>query len=151
MTRLASAQRRAIWALVILLSALSALYIAGPWLAPMPMCPSCGIYMFLYVFLPLLVIAVFILLVLLPHRPAPSPAPRDDKSGEIIIKLLPKAEREIYGELTRRGGEALLSDIAKALGLRKVRAWRAARRLEEKGLVEIEKIRGRIVIRTRKS
>jgi hypothetical protein len=40
--------------------------------------------------------------------------------------------------LVKHGGEALVATVAKELGLNKLRAWRAAQRLQEKGLVILE-------------
>lgn len=67
----------------------------------------------------------------------------------IIANLLREPERSIYIKVYDKGGEAQLSEIAKELGLRKLRAWRAAQRLAEKKLVVLEKQAGRLVVRLR--
>lgn len=65
----------------------------------------------------------------------------------IITNLLKEPDRSIYIKVYEKGGEAFLSEVAKELGLRKLRAWRAAQRLAEKKLVALEKRAGRLVVR----
>lgn len=67
----------------------------------------------------------------------------------VISNLLKEPERSIYIKVYDKGGEAYLSEVAKELGLRKLRAWRAAQRLAEKKLVTLEKKSGRLVVRLR--
>ncbi|MCX8137990.1 helix-turn-helix transcriptional regulator [Pyrobaculum aerophilum] len=67
----------------------------------------------------------------------------------IIANLLREPERSIYIKVYEKGGEAQLSEVAKELGLRKLRAWRAAQRLAEKKLVVLDKKAGRLVVRLR--
>ncbi|MCY0889710.1 MAG: hypothetical protein OWQ51_01800 [Pyrobaculum arsenaticum] len=67
----------------------------------------------------------------------------------VISNLLREPERSIYIKIYEKGGEAYLSEVAKELGLRKLRAWRAAQRLAEKNLVVLEKKSGRLVVRLR--
>ena len=71
--------------------------------------------------------------------------------ARILASLLREPERSMYLKLVDHGGEAFVAQIAKELGLNKVKAWRAAQRLQEKGLVELEKIKGRLVMRLRSS
>ncbi|AEA12521.1 hypothetical protein TUZN_1040 [Thermoproteus uzoniensis 768-20] len=70
---------------------------------------------------------------------------------EMLASLLREPDRSMYLKLVAHGGEAPVAQIAKELGLNKVRAWRAAQRLQEKGLVELEKTKGRLVMRLRSS
>ncbi len=67
----------------------------------------------------------------------------------VIASLLREPDRSMYMYLVKHGGEALVATVAKELGLNKLRAWRAAQRLQEKGLVILEKHRGRLVMRLR--
>ena len=66
-----------------------------------------------------------------------------------VLKLLPKAEREVLEYVIKSGGEVFQYQIMRDLGLSKVQAWRIVRRLEEKGLVEIVKVKGRNIVRLR--
>ena len=68
---------------------------------------------------------------------------------EMILSLLKEPDRSMYLKLVQHGGEAPAAAIAKELGLNKVRAWRAAQRLQEKGLVVLEKRGGRLIMRLR--
>jgi biotin operon repressor len=63
-----------------------------------------------------------------------------------ILKLLPSQEREVLEYVIKAGGEVFQYQIMRDLGLSKVRAWRIVRRLEEKGLVEVSKVKGRNVV-----
>jgi uncharacterized membrane protein len=74
---------------------------------------------------------------------------RSEADASVIISLLREPERSMYLSLIKHGGEALVATVARELGLNKVRAWRAAQRLEEKGLVVLEKRGGRLVMRLR--
>ncbi|BDR92906.1 helix-turn-helix transcriptional regulator [Vulcanisaeta souniana] len=47
----------------------------------------------------------------------------------------------------RASGEVFQYQIMKDLGLSKVQAWRIVRRLEEKGLVEVIKVKGRNIVK----
>ncbi|MFP3297078.1 MAG: MarR family transcriptional regulator [Vulcanisaeta sp.] len=67
-----------------------------------------------------------------------------------ILKLLPSQEREVLEYVIKAGGEVFQYQIMRDLGLSKVRAWRIVRRLEEKGLVEVSKVKGRNVVKLRK-
>ena len=67
----------------------------------------------------------------------------------VIANLLREPERSIYIRVYEKGGEAVLAEVAKELGLRKLRAWRAVQRLAEKNLVFLEKQAGRLVVRLR--
>jgi uncharacterized membrane protein len=67
-----------------------------------------------------------------------------------ILKLLPSQEREVLEYVIKAGGEVFQYQIMRDLGLSKVRAWRIVRRLEEKGLVEVSKVKGRNVVELRK-
>lgn len=139
----------AILAAAALIAAAVALSLA----MPMPMCPSCRVYMGFYMALPLataLAIALVIYAALYGRRPPAQRAEAPPGDAALITKLLPKPERDIYLELARRGGEAPLSEVAKSLGLRKVRAWRAAKRLEEKGLVKSVKVKGRVILKIKR-
>ncbi|ABO08158.1 helix-turn-helix transcriptional regulator [Pyrobaculum calidifontis] len=66
-----------------------------------------------------------------------------------VINLLREPDRSIYIKVYEKGGEVSLSEVAKELGLNKLRAWRAAQRLAEKELVYLEKRSGRLVVRLR--
>ncbi|WP_148682884.1 helix-turn-helix transcriptional regulator [Pyrobaculum ferrireducens] len=67
----------------------------------------------------------------------------------VVANLLREPERSIYIKIYEKGGEAVLAEVARELGLRKLRAWRAAQRLAEKNLVVLEKQAGRLVVRLR--
>ncbi len=66
-----------------------------------------------------------------------------------VLKLLPKAEREVLEYVVKSGGEVFQYQIMRELGLSKVQSWRIVRRLEEKGLVEVTKVKGRNIVRLR--
>ncbi|WP_143615291.1 hypothetical protein [Thermoproteus sp. CP80] len=67
---------------------------------------------------------------------------------EMILSLLKEPDRSMYLKLVQHCGEAPAAAIAKELGLNKVRAWRAAQRPQEKGLVVLEKRGGRLIMHT---
>ncbi|WP_292000438.1 MarR family transcriptional regulator [Caldivirga sp.] len=67
-----------------------------------------------------------------------------------LLKLLPRQERVVLEYIVKSGGEVYQYQIARDLGLSKVRAWRIIRRLEEKGLVEVVKVKGRNIVKLRK-
>ncbi|GGP18830.1 hypothetical protein GCM10007981_00060 [Thermocladium modestius] len=67
-----------------------------------------------------------------------------------VLKLLPEQERRVVEYLMEAGGEAFQYKMARDLSLDKVKSWRIIRRLEEKGLVEVDKVKGRNLIRLRK-
>jgi hypothetical protein len=64
---------------------------------------------------------------------------RGEADASVIIPLLREPERSMYLSLIKHGGETPVVTVARELGLNKVRAWRAAQRLEEKDLVILEK------------
>ncbi|MGC8606239.1 MAG: helix-turn-helix transcriptional regulator [Vulcanisaeta sp.] len=70
----------------------------------------------------------------------------DDYYGR-VLKLLPKAEREVLEYVIKSGGEIFQYQIMRDLGLSKVQAWRIVHRLEEKGLLEVVKVKGRNIVR----
>ncbi|MEM1596997.1 MAG: hypothetical protein QW598_00815 [Pyrobaculum sp.] len=107
---------------------------------PSPMFP-------VFILLSLVSVGIFYLFFSLSgFKPAESP-PRGWQ--RVIAQLLKEPERSIYLKVFEKGGEAQLSEVAKELGLRKLRAWRAAQRLAEKKLVYLEKRAGRLVVRLR--
>jgi len=82
-----------------------------------------------------------------PLAETASPAPFPDDQ---VLNLLTEQERRVVEYLIKAGGEAFQYKIARDLSLNKVKSWRIIRRLEEKGLVEVDKVRGRNLIRLRK-
>lgn len=66
----------------------------------------------------------------------------------VVAQLLKEPERSLYLKIYERGEVA---EVAKELGLTKVRAWRAVQRLKDKGLIELEKKAGRLVARVARS
>ncbi len=65
------------------------------------------------------------------------------------ISLRPE-EEEVLRRLRSRGGEAFQHEIAKEMGLPKTTMWRLVRRLESKGLIEIEKRYGMNYLRLKR-
>lgn len=70
-------------------------------------------------------------------------------SAPEIINLKPE-EKRIIGILESKGGEAFQSEITRLLGLPKTTAWRYVKRLEEKGMVIVEKLHGMNYVRLRR-
>lgn len=66
-----------------------------------------------------------------------------------VAKLLPSQERVVFEYIVKSGGEVYQYQIMRDLKLSKVKAWRIVRRLEEKGLVEVTKVKGRNVVKLR--
>ncbi|WP_291764591.1 helix-turn-helix transcriptional regulator [Caldivirga sp. UBA161] len=64
-----------------------------------------------------------------------------------VLRLLPKAEREVLEYVIKSGGEVFQYQIMREMGLSKVQSWRIVRRLEEKGLVEVVKVKGRNIVK----
>ncbi len=64
-----------------------------------------------------------------------------------VLKLLPKAEREVLEYVIKSGGEVFQYQIMRDLGLSKVQTWRIVHRLGEKGLVKVIKVKGRNIVK----
>lgn len=67
--------------------------------------------------------------------------------AEVVRRLLPDLERRILDNIIKNGGEVSQSDIARSLKLNKVRTWRVVQRLQQKGLIEVYKAKGRNIVR----
>jgi len=80
--------------------------------------------------------ALAALALLLAKRRRPPPA---EHALAIEESALDDVDRKIIEELKARGGKALQSELAKALGLPKSTAWRHVKKLERLGLVETKK------------
>lgn len=64
-----------------------------------------------------------------------------EKSEEISIsEELSEVEKRIVEIIKERGGSVLQSELYKILGIPRTTLWRAVKRLEEKGIVRIEKV-----------
>lgn len=74
--------------------------------------------------------------------------PSEPRSNE-VLKLLPEQERRMMEYIIKAGGEVFQYQAARDLSLSKVQSWRIVRRLEEKGLVTVVKVKGRNVIKLR--
>ncbi len=61
------------------------------------------------------------------------------KAAKISESDLDSLERDIISELLRRGGQALQSDLVKALDAPRATIWRRLRRMESEGKVELVK------------
>ncbi|MEL9991239.1 MAG: hypothetical protein QXP98_08395 [Thermoproteus sp.] len=112
------------------------------------MCPMmghmCGFPSLMFpIFLTSTIAAAVVLYMYYSYRPVES---RPSGLYRVVADLLKEPDRSIYLKLYEKGGEAQLAEIAKELGLRKLRAWRAAQRLAEKNLIGIEKRSGRLVL-----
>ncbi|CCC81115.1 helix-turn-helix transcriptional regulator [Thermoproteus tenax] len=66
---------------------------------------------------------------------------------EVVRRLLPDLERKVLDYIIKNGGEVSQSDIARSLKLNKVRTWRVVQRLQQKGLIEVYKAKGRNIVR----
>ncbi|MFN3805059.1 MAG: helix-turn-helix transcriptional regulator [Pyrobaculum sp.] len=91
----------------------------------------------LYIFLLFTSIIVYLLL-----------RPRQGRVEKVVDQLLREPDRSIYLKIYERG-EVSVAEVAKELGLNKVKAWRAAQRLKDRGLIDLEKKAGRLVARLR--
>ncbi len=82
-----------------------------------------------------------------------SPNSNGDALSDLSMarKLLPRLERRVLDYIVENGGEVSQASIARDLGLSKVRTWRIVQRLEKKGLVEVYKVKGRNMVRIRRS
>jgi hypothetical protein len=78
-------------------------------------------------------------------------SPQPTGKGPDVLKLLPRQEREVLEYIIKSGGEVYQYQVMRDLKLSKVRAWRIVRRLEEKGLVEVVKVKGRNIVRLRRN
>lgn len=123
----------------------------------------CGTMVYYPLLLPALLMVIGILLVLAPLVILKSHSTNSlvsqanghgsTYSGEIndqygsILRLLPKSERDVLKYIIDSGGEAYQYQIMRELNLSKVRAWRIVRRLEEKGLVKVVKVKGRNLVK----
>ncbi|GAB6944842.1 hypothetical protein JCM14467A_16240 [Vulcanisaeta sp. JCM 14467] len=124
----------------------------------------CGMMVYYPLFLPVVLIVIGAVMIIIPMalistKPQGLGQPRQFTSAENttvsdtndyygrVLKLLPKAEREVLEYVIRSGGEVFQYQIMRDLGLSKVQAWRIVRRLEEKGLVEVTKVKGRNIVR----
>ena len=58
---------------------------------------------------------------------------------EILLKFLAKEDAEVLKLLRQKGGMTTQSEIAKEIGLTRLRAHRAVRRLEDRGIIHVEK------------
>ena len=58
---------------------------------------------------------------------------------DIIFKFLAKEDREVLRLLLEKGGMTTQSEIAKANNMSRLRAHRAVRKLEERGIVHVER------------
>ncbi|ABW02309.1 helix-turn-helix transcriptional regulator [Caldivirga maquilingensis] len=68
---------------------------------------------------------------------------------ERVLRLLPRQERDVLRYIVKSGGEVYQYQLTRDLGLSKVRVWRIVKRLEEKGLVEVVKVKGRNIIKVK--
>lgn len=128
----------------------------------------CGMMMYYPLFLPLALLTVGIITVIAPiilirstgntqglsyAAMRETAAKGDSVTGysndyySKVLRLLPKTEREVLEYVIKSGGEVFQYQIMKDLGLSKVQAWRIVRRLEEKGLVEVIKVKGRNIVK----
>ncbi len=119
----------------------------------------CGMMMYYPLVLPITILAIGIALIIVPvmlmRKPGTQVGDGSMGSGGVtssvvgsdVLKLLPKAEREVMEYIMKSGGEVYQYQIMKDLGLSKVRAWRIVRRLEEKGLVDVIKVKGRNLVK----
>ncbi len=64
----------------------------------------------------------------------------EDETTHTLSEELSEVEKKIIEILKDRGGSVLQSELYKILGIPRTTLWRAVRRLEEKGLVRIEKV-----------
>ncbi|AFA39857.1 hypothetical protein Pogu_1830 [Pyrobaculum oguniense TE7] len=111
-----------------------------------PFCPFPSPMLPVFTLLTLLTVAVLHIFFLYGFKPVKT---QPQGLHFIIANLLREPERSIYIKVYEKGGEAQLSEVAKELGIRKLRAWRAAQRLAEKNLVILDKKAGRLVVRLR--
>lgn len=95
-------------------------------------------------------IAIIISVLLAARQPVPN-QPQREAINDSILRLLPEQERRVMEYLEKSGGEAFQYQVARDLAMSKVKSWRIIKRLEEKGLVEIVKVRGRNVVKIRGS
>ena len=58
---------------------------------------------------------------------------------EIIMKFLSNEDKEVMKLLLEKGGMTTQSEIAKANNMSRLRAHRAVRKLEERGIIHVEK------------
>jgi len=82
------------------------------------------------------------------RHPIPSQA-RHEAIDDSVLRLLPEQERRVMEYLEKSGGEAFQYKVARDLAMSKVKSWRIIKRLEEKGLVEVVKVKGRNVVKIR--
>ncbi len=131
---------------VIALSVVIALILDLIYVRVMPHCwfyPSPMAIVFFFMSLIALIAAIFLL-----GTPSRSRATVKE-DYERMLKLLPEAEKDVFKYLLEKGGEVQQAQISKDLGLSKVRTWRIVQRLQEKGLVEVRKVKGRVLVRVK--
>ena len=118
----------------------------------------CGAMLYYPLILPVTLLVIGIILLALPFtllrmRSTYTSADQNVKAPIIgnmdYLKLLPRQERLVIEYVIKSGGEVYQYQLTRDLGLSKVKAWRIVRRLEEKGLVEVVKVKGRNIIRLR--
>jgi uncharacterized membrane protein/biotin operon repressor len=93
-------------------------------------------------------IVIIISSLLAARQPIPSQA-RHEAIDDSVLRLLPEQERRVMEYLEKSGGEAFQYKVARDLAMSKVKSWRIIKRLEEKGLVEVVKVKGRNVVKIR--
>ncbi|WP_069807941.1 helix-turn-helix transcriptional regulator [Vulcanisaeta thermophila] len=119
----------------------------------------CGPMMYYPLFLPLSLLTIGIALIVMPavlgrqvatdHGVSVNASPKPSDGVNQVLKLLPRQEREVLDYIIKNGGEVYQYMITRDLGLNKVRVWRIIKRLEEKGLVEVTKVKGRNLVRVK--
>jgi len=113
--------------------------------------PHCWVYpspmAVVFFFMSLIALITMLFLLKTPGRSEVKTVVKEDY--ERMLKLLPEAEKEVFKYLLERKSEVHQAQISKDLGLSKVRTWRIVQRLQEKGLVEVRKVKGRVLVRVK--